>query len=607
MSSTVSYAVKQRLNYVCIALGVPVFTEDKVEKFKKVFLDRIIKKFAPSCTVDSIVIPLVEEDGVKKSRGVAFIVTEKVDELDALVQGGDHSSLDKKTKVRFFKYQKFEDMLAGKGVPEQPEPAKQLPGPQHFSWFMMDSRLRDQIGWLAGGYPRVSWFDQTRAKFEDAQMPTLKPAEGFGFTPEGAFMVLKRSDKLSFYCGEQWVEFGVFTWPKLKAWSVSKCGRYLLCKSDEFKKDNVSDPHGAVVYDILMGTQMLKVPVDKEDFNAIGWGLCPDEKGNNGPMLLSFRRSDEKGNGDLIAYVPTGKEREFKPRTLATGIQSFAPSQVDKTVFVFKEAAGASPPKIFFIASDTQEQILMTSSYHAVRAKPFWHPNQALCAVSIESDNKKRDSRGFTIYDLRDSKKPKSYSPDIDGDVISCSWEPSGLHLAVVVYVAGSNTILVFDLQDGVKVLHRFKTPCSTVHWSNQGRYAFAADIEKGTLQFLDLYGRGQLNRVDLNGLSSAEWDPFGVCVMACAKNEIMIYLCDGGSLTRQSGQGFKGACWRPRPPFAVTEEKAEEIKKQFGADVIQELGKISKVDKKVAAEEANRQRREHYRTWMEVNESSLL
>ena len=610
------HAVKGRLNYICIALGLPIFTEDKVEKFKKVFLDRIIKKFAPDCTTDSIIIPLIEEDGVKKSRGVAFIKMERMDQLEALVQGGDHAALDKKTKVRFLKCQNFEEVLAGKGAPDEPAQSKGLPGPQHFSWFLMDSRLRDQLGWLTNGNPVVQWFDQTQAKFEEVAI-NVKQAEEFGFTPEGAFMVLKRGDKLTFYCGENAAEFGVFSWPKLREWSVSKCGRYLLCKTDDCRHDNVTEPRGAVVYDILMGAQMVKVPVtvyreegksnDRKEFDAIGWGLCPDEKGNNGPMLLSFRRCDDNGNGDLIAYVPTGKEREFKPRTLATGVHSFAASHVDGSVFVFKPAAGASPPKIFFIASDTQEQILMSSNYHAVSAQAFWHPNQALCAVSIESDSKKRDSHALIIYDLRDRKKAKSYSPDVDGTILSCAWEPSGLHLAVVVNVAGSNTILVYALQDGVKLLHRFKTPGVNVHWSNQGRYAYAEDIAHGTstLQFLDLYGRGQLNRIDPTGLLSAEWDPFGVYVMAATKSAIMIYLCDGGSLTKLVANNPKFACWRPRPPFAMTDEKAEEIRKQFGAEVIQGLGKISKIDKKIAEEEANRERAEHYERWMELDRAA--
>ena len=597
---------------VVVALGIP--STANIEKFKKVFIDRILSKFCPDVGVDSIKIPLVDgPDGTKVSAGVAFIRCGMLAEAQALAERGDQALLDAKHPIRFLGLDAFKNIIEGRGAPEAPAPAPQLDRPQHFSWFLVDQQLRDQLVYLSGSNsnPYVFWFNHTTASLESVEMPhRLQGVNMLRFTPDGSMLVTKKGDRVTFSCGENWIDLASFNLPKVKDWDISPDGIFVVLKTDAYALDNTFDPRGAAIYDLRTGARLRKVPLDKDDYNNMRWAVAPGDK-KDGCVLLSLRRQAGATSGEIVSYSGKGFS---VVETFATGVRDFLPSPTDKVVFAFHEEIGGAPPKISFISTVTKQNVIVTPSYNTLKVQAYWHPKKPLCAVAV-TPTSKRDSMSLLLFDLSQARGKAHSIKDIKGTIVSVSWEPVSRdpkahhHLAVVVH-SDSNVVQTYEIGDTsksgevAKLLHSFPTTGSVVRWSHFGRFAFAEDTEKraSSLQFFDLYeSGGQIRTAVLDKLTTADWDPTGVFVLAACESGIRIFLCDGTQILKKDGAQIKCAAWRPMPATEIP-DYAKVVEEN--AEAIERGSKLGAIDSETRDQERQAQRMADYKAWVEANEA---
>lgn len=591
MSDYITRRTNTQLSNYAIALCLPIFTEDKVEKFKKLFVDRVIHKIRPELTEENVMIPLVDVDGVKKSCGCAFIDCKgSIDVVRDLVYRGNNARFDRNTVVKFVDKDTFEATLSDKNKPKDPEGLPDAPRPQHSQWFAAGEKtLFDQIMFLSNSLPNAVWFNYTTASLEPIPLPGhIKDIEDFKFTADGSFLVAKEksNERIRVFFGEDWISFNYIDFWKLKDFELSPCGRYILCKTDYLPKDNTFEPLGAAVFNIHYGNKVLRIPLDQCDYKNLVFGA---------ESVIIHMKSD----GTLTSY--SGKEYA-NSKEITTGIMSFKASPAAKMVATFRQGTGAAPPRITFFETDSGEQIHMMPNHNAVSAEAYWHPTKAMCAYAIQSTDKKGYMSTISLFDLTEKKSVKTYKiTDIKGDVLSCSWEPTSNHVAVVTKVNATTTITIYDITGNAvdKVIKCFPTSGTRVQWSPSGRFAIADDIAGGSVnvQFFDLYEKGLIKALSIEGITAMEWDQSGMFAMASGKGDFQIFMLDGVQILKKAIGGFKKAVWRPRmiikdsngtDDSQILEENARFC--QFGT-----------VDAKSREQDLKEQKKKNFRAWQNL------
>ncbi|KAH0788814.1 Eukaryotic translation initiation factor 3 subunit B [Histomonas meleagridis] len=591
-----------RLNHIVVCIGLPKTTESNFEKFKKYFLSKILIKFIPTLTIDNIELPA--KDG--QSTGIAFIKCQGENgpsQAHSLIVGADHAVFDAKTRVRFMSCETFEKYLKGtdKPVPLTVQPCEHKV--QHFSWYLVDERLYDQIVYLTNKLPHACWFNPKDASLTQIDLPNhLQSLDDIKFSSDGSFLIGKSGDVLKFYTGENWIHFSSIQYQNLKDYIISPCGRFLLCKAlpQGNELDNIYSPHGASIYDILKSSRVFRFPLHKADYNNISFG--------HGSCVLTLV------NKELRTFsAPAFKE----PKVLSSDIDTFTPSVSSPFVFTFRNSREASPPRIAFYSTTDGKQVHTHASYNATEVEAFWHPNKALCAVVIDTPVKGTMQSSLAIFDLENPNKVGTFNMlDIKkvGSIQSCSWDPKERRIAVIIETSQGKLIHLYEITTSITRLAVFTAACSEIVYSPFGRFAIAHDIEhrSSIVQFYDMSpNAGIIKSLEIDGIESLEWDPSGAFVMFTASRSggstsggFSVYLLDGTLVLKESRQGFKKGMWRPRVA-KYTEKDVEAVKDKVD-EVYEKYGKFGAADPKVRKEEQHQQKLLKVQKWMAYNKETV-
>ncbi|KAH0786407.1 Eukaryotic translation initiation factor 3 subunit B [Histomonas meleagridis] len=590
-----------RLTNIVVCIGLPKTTEANFEKFKKYFLSKILIKFIPTLTIDNIELP--SKDG--QSTGIAFIKCTGENgssQAHALITGADHAVFDAKTRVRFMSCETFEKYLKGsdKPVPLVVEPCEHKV--QHFSWYLVDERLYDQIVYLTNKLPHAYWFNPKDASLTQIDLPNhLQSIDDFKFSTDGSFLIGKSGDVLKFYTGENWIHFSSIQYQNIKDYIVSPCGRFLLCKAlpQGSDLDNIYSPHGASIYDILKSSRVFRFPLHKADYNKIQFG--------HGSSVLTM-----VGKELRVFSAPAFKE----PKVFSSDIDSFSPSISSPYVFTFRKEREASPPRIAFYSITDGKMVHTHASYNAAGAKAYWHPNKALCAVVIETPVKGAFQSSLTIFDLENPNKVGTFNIQDTkkvGTIENCSWDPKERRISVIIETSQGRLIHLYEITTNTTRLAVYTASCSELIYSPAGRFAVAHDINNGSslVQFYDMDSQaGIIKSLEISAVESLQWDPNGAFVMANSSRAVgnmsgfAIYLFDGTLVLKEIRQGFKKGMWRPRVA-KYTEKDVEAVKDKVD-EVYEKYGKFGAADPKVRKEEQHLQKIEKVRNWMKFNRESV-
>ncbi|OHT08983.1 hypothetical protein TRFO_22328 [Tritrichomonas foetus] len=578
--------LSSRLNEYVIALNLPIFPENRAERFKKFFCS-ILNKSDPAITAENIQIPLKEGN----SQGFAFIKCKDASSARNLILTADYSPIDKNTSARLISPDQFSNYLKGDKKPQQLEVAPLPKKPQNFSWYLVDERLFDQIVYSVNKLPRAAWFNHTNASVEDITLPNyIQSTDDFFFSPDGSFFVTRTGNRISTYCGEDWMQFSVIEYPNLKDYYYSPSGRYMILQGDTgCERDNPHKPIGATVYDMLTNTSLLRLCVDRDYSKNIDFGA--------GDIVLF------QGKTEMRAFYPPDYK---KSESIKQVFDHFDPSRTDKVLFTFREAVKSTPPRIAFYSTENFDLLYSISSYNAVDAYCVWHPNLAVCAVVVTTSAKNHKKTSMTVYDLQNPKNVLTYNvQDIKGMIVTCAWDPAKDYLKVsaIVEAAGSKQIRLFHITKNINQIAAYTTSGTNLQYSPSGRFAVADDINNGSVivQFYDMEC-GLIKALDMDGIESIEWDPSGVFVMTASSRPsggtagYSIWLLDGNKVINKKLQGFKKCLWRPR--IMILDQKDYDAVSDKVDEAVKKYGRFGAVDAKLLEEEKKQQKVKQMQKW---------
>ena len=576
------------IDSLVIVFGLPVVDSGKVQKMTEYLLTRIIQKVEPSIQLENITIPVDEESG--KTLGTAFIKCPDSTKARSLAFRGDNLPFDKSTKLRFLTRTEYEKYLNGSNQP-QPEPQEKAPkvGPQHFSWYLVQGEMLDQIAFCQSKLPHAAWFNHNTAKLQVINLPNyMKQCDDIAFTNDGTFFFTKAQNRLNFYTGEDWIHFSTITVPNLQKYKNSPCGRYLLAKCSlpaDVLEDNKAVPCGCLVYDILTGKNLIRIPLNKPDFNNICFGA--------GSVILSLQ------NKVLRCY----KGKDFKEAIeIAKDIEVFKPSPTHKYVFTFKKS---NPPKVSFHSTEeANKTIYSRPEFNTASCTPVWHPTKALCAAIQTRYVKNRETTSLTVFDLTSERSIGFLTEEPKGTILSCTWDPTNQNLATIIATPSGRQLIVYEIGKSISKLCQH--PCAGVShlsFSPAGRFLVADDIKNGsgTVEFWDTEA-GRIATKNLEGVDKIKWDSSGAFLIASSSQSgstwFSIFLLDGNQVLKNKATNLSKVIWRPRASEALlTDEDLKKVEPEVD-EIIKKSGRFGAVDVKSREEEAKQNKIDKLKQW---------
>lgn len=595
------------LNNYAIALNIPKFPEESADRFKY-FLCQSLKKCDSEITVENIKIPMKEG----MSQGIAFIKCANASAARTLVETGDFSPIDKKNKIRLIsgdQYQAFlNDSPNNKMKPTLLEVPAPPATPNHFSWFLADPRLFDQIVYLVQSLPHAVWFNHTNASLEDVSMPThLQSCEDIMFSPDGSFLVAKTQDKLSFYCGEDWLQFSIIEYPKLTNYFYSPTGLYMILQAKHETKDNKNAPTGATVFNMQLSRTLQRFAVDNPpEMPGPGGKVVPNNKINR--IEFGYNDTIIYQSDKLEAFYPPDFKYETAKKVEQT-FDIFSSCKSGPVLFTFRGQVGAAPPTVKFFNTETMECINTGPKYNSTDAQCVWHPNLPVCAIILTN----KDRKILCFYDLTDPANVLSYKDDeIKASVVSCAWDPSikDLKLAAIIESHNMKQIRTYQLGKNFVSATKFATSGTQIQFSPSGRFATVDDIQNGSVivQFYDMEN-GLIKSVEMNGVESLQWDPSGVFVLAYSSRSsnsgFSIYLLDGNKVLIKKIQSFKKCIWRNRLKYQFEPNAEDPVPKELFESTLAKYGRFGAVDEKLLEEEKKQTRLGLMRDWLKFQDSN--
>ena len=149
------------LNRYVVCIGLPIATEDKLEKLKKIFAANVLKKYFNNTELPLENINIVVRDG--KTTGIAFINCgtgqEGITAAREVVTYLDYSLLDKNTRLRFISCDDFDKFSKGMNKPEKIDITDCDLDGIHQNWFFNNDRFEEQIMYTANRLPSAAWFN----------------------------------------------------------------------------------------------------------------------------------------------------------------------------------------------------------------------------------------------------------------------------------------------------------------------------------------------------------------------------------------------------------------------------------------------------------------
>jgi uncharacterized protein with WD repeat len=571
-------------------MGLPVVPSAKIERMKGFFLTQLIHKIDDTVKPEQLEIP-VDEAG--SSKGICFITMADSAGARNLAYRCDNMPFDKNTKerVRFMIYDQYEKYLNGTNKPQKIEVAKPTGEPCQFSWYLMQKDMFDQIAYIASRLPKAAWFNHNSATLQDIYIPNyIQQSDDISFTSDGSFFITKSGTKLNLYAGEKWQHFTTIDFPNLDTYLNSPCGRFILAKAKiPVDIDNKYMPNGAAVIDILTGKKLARIQLNKADYDAIAFGA--------GSHLFALQ--DRK----LRCY----KAKDFKEVVeLCADADYFAPSLTSKLVFTFRQQRGTQPPRIAFHSSETNQSIHVVAAFNAVHCEPVWHPTKPLCAVIQHRIIKKNESSSLAIFDLTNEKAIGTFTEDIKGRILCCTWDPTKNNCAVITATESGRQLMIYEVTKNLsKICQHSCAGVSNIQFSPAGRFFVADDIKSATplVQFWDTHA-GIITQKNLEGVESLEWDPSGAFIIASSNTAssqstwFSIFLLDGNQVLKKKIVNLTKIVWRPRSQEALLTE--EDVKKvtEKADEIIAKSGKFGAVDLKSREEDIKQSKIQKLMKW---------
>ena len=612
MSSLPKWTVVQRymapyvivLNLPSVKSGLDDFEKKKVEnpsiekfvnKLKSV-LHTIIHKFQPNIQPEDIEIKYNDQ----AQPSFAFIKCKDSSEARLLKLKGDFCALDKKTRLRFLLADEFEKARDVNIQPPEPLPAP--PKDTHFSWFLHDDRLRDQILCINGKMPKAYWFNHTTADFEEVSSfnNNIQSVEKAFFTPDGAFLVTINKSKINFYAGETWSQISSFEHKGVDDVLFSLDSRYMIAKAKILEPvDNPIDPQGMALFDTVYGTKIKKIPLIQDEFDYVEFGF-------NSYLYTcsSYKDKSSEVHYDLFCY-PAPKFELPTPEPLAKDILEFAASPTCENVFIFRLGHAATPPRLIFLNPTTRQQIYTQPAYNATHAEAIWHPKLPLCMIIITADEHGKSTRKITVFDFRTKNFAQYSDPSIKGEIIDVNWDKTQAAFATIIDSGASGRSLVYYLI-GTNLAKQGSYNCgssSRVQISPAGRFAVTddADHDNKLLQFWDLTNlkNGNLKRVEIQNLKDIQWDPSGFFLLIGAPKEGWnVLLLDGTSaaIPKRNQKSFSSCTWRPYSSDLPPEE-TQAVEGEL-PDAVSKFGRFGIMDAGKRQQELNDLKKEKVIKW---------
>lgn len=611
-----SRALQYRLDEYVIMLNLPTKApESKISQLKSAILHNVIHKINPDLTPEDIEIPLAEDDGKKHCSGIGFLHCKNAQTARQIIQRGDMGYIDKNTRIKLLDRVSFDKYLSKQDVPQKIEvnPIDQKIGPQHFSWFMRDERLLDQIVFMTNKLPSAVWFNHSSAQLEDIELPHyIQAVDDFRFTPDGRFLVTVSNSKLHFFCGENWIHMNTIEFPGMKdfLFSTKFPTRYVLIKTKNNEYDNNNNPTGAVVYDLLEGRRAQPIPLNSSDYDKLCFGA-------NDVICMGSGRELK------LVRIPTKESPSLKIKTICEDADYFSASTVQPLIMTFRKEHEAAPPRISFISSKDCKQIDQYNAYGAVTAETIWHPKLAMCAVLLHITQKKKGQQEKTslrIYDLRQKGVKKFHIEDIKG-VVSCAWDPvspprdsgkSGteqpaIQLAVIALASDhSRQLQLYEIKDDLQCVMKHMTSGGRIQYSPAGRFVVVDDIEHNAsiVQFYDMH-HGLIRPLEMEGVESIQWDPSGVFVMTSSSRSYVgasgfsIWLLDGNPVVKNIRQNFKKSIWRPKPIIDIEQADIDALDPNEVKEAKERYGRFGVVNAEIRLEEEIQQKKIKLQRWI--------
>ncbi|EAY07582.1 hypothetical protein TVAG_333940 [Trichomonas vaginalis G3] len=577
----------RKIDSIVIVIGLPITDESKIDQMSGYFLN-LVKPLDPELTKEKIEVPT--QDG--KTIGALFIVCKDSDSARRLAFIGDYMQFDKKNRLRMFINNDYKKYIDSTNAPEQIAVAKPPSTPVEFSWYYTQPDMFDQIVYSAAGFPHVCWFNHNTAKLQQIELPQyIQKSNDVFFTNDGSFFVTYSGNKLNFYAGEQWTHFTTLEFPDLRDYLNSPCGRFMLCKSlIPVETDNKNSPNGACIYDILTGKKLVRIPLNRADFNQIMFGA--------GSHLIAM----------IEKKVMLYKAREFKEVIeLCSDADSFSASPATKLVFTFRGQREAAPPRNAFYNTENGQPVHVVAAFNATSATATWHPKLALCCVIQNRIVKSCDQSSIIIYDLTNEASIGSFTEEIKGTVNSCAWDPSNKHIACIIATSSGRQLIIYDVDKQLTKV--FQHPCggvSNITFSPAGRFFICDDIkaQQPIVQFWDTEAGVIASKNNLEGVGRIEWDSSGAFVIISATPSpggpswFAIYLLDGNQVCKERVTNVGRVLWRPRAGEALlTKEDLDAIDKE-AEEIVEKSTKFGTIDLKAKEDDAKAAKIQNLQNW---------
>jgi uncharacterized protein with WD repeat len=584
----------RRITTVVFAVGLPIVPAAKIERMKGFFLTQLIQKVDPSVKPEQLEIPV---DGEGNSKGLCFITMPDSNAARNLAYRCDNMPFDKNTKerVRFMIYDQYEKYIQGTNAPQPITVAKPSGDPCQFSWYLMQPEMLDQIAYIASKLPKAAWFNHNSATLQQIEIPNyIQQCDDISFTSDGSFFITKAGTKLNLYAGEKWQHFTTIDYPNLDSYVNSPCGRFILAKAKiPVDIDNRYMPNGAAIIDILTGKKLVRIPLNKADYDSIAFGA--------GSHLFTLQ--DHK----LRCY----KAKDFKEVVdICQDADCFAPSLTSKLVFTFRKQRETQPPRIAFHSSETNQSIHVVAAFNAFQCDPYWHPTKPLCAVVQQRVVKRVESSSLAIFDLTNEKAIGTFTEDIKGHILCCAWDPTKNICAIIVATESGRQLIVYEISKNItKICQHQCAGVSNIQFSPAGRFIVADDIKSSAslVQFWDTHA-GLITSKNLEGVHSLEWDSSGAFLIASSLTAssqstwYSIFLLDGNQVLKNKVVNLTKIVWRPRSQEALlTEDDLKKVSEK-AEEIIAKSGKFGAVDLKSREEDIKQNKIQKLQKWEALN-----